>query len=176
MQMKFFHRFSQLIPLLIFLLAVARQLCYSSCIRGYGGIGRRAGFRFLWSDPCGFDPHYPYHVGAKSALLRCSFILLKKQQTGRLFFYFSRFCGEKSTIYPGTPRIFIEKRSSLTGLRCIMDPLNCIFVCLPAAAATRGPKGRRRIHYAEKEMDGPAAGSGVLSIPADRLRQQGHRR
>ena len=30
---------------------------------GYGGIGRRAGFRFQWSDPCGFDPHYPYHVG-----------------------------------------------------------------------------------------------------------------
>lgn len=88
MQMKFFHRFSQLIPLLIFLLAVARQLCYSSCIRGYGGIGRRAGFRFLWSDPCGFDPHYPYHVGAKSALLRYSFILLKKQQTGLLFFLF----------------------------------------------------------------------------------------
>ena len=176
MQMKFFHRFSQLIPLSIFLLAVARQLCYSSCIRGYGGIGRRAGFRFLWSNPCGFDPHYPYHVGAKSALLRCSFILLKKQQTGLLFFYFFRFCGEKSTIYLGTPRIFIEKRLSLTGLRCIRNPLNCIFVCLPAAAATRGPKGRRRIHYVGKEMDGPAAGSGVLSIPADQLRQQGHRR
>ena len=29
-------------------------------ICGYGGIGRRAGFRFLWSDSCGFDPHYPY--------------------------------------------------------------------------------------------------------------------
>ena len=31
-------------------------------IRGYGGIGRRAGFRFQWSDPCGFDPHYPYQL------------------------------------------------------------------------------------------------------------------
>ena len=37
---------------------------------GYGGIGRRAGFRFLWRNSYGFDPHYPYHVGAKSAPLR----------------------------------------------------------------------------------------------------------
>jgi hypothetical protein len=30
-------------------------------ICGYGGIGRRAGFRFLCREACGFDPHYPYH-------------------------------------------------------------------------------------------------------------------
>ena len=35
---------------------------------GYDGIGRRAGFRFLWSNPCGFDPHYPYHVAAECVL------------------------------------------------------------------------------------------------------------
>ena len=37
-------------------------------IRGYGGIGRRAGFRFLCRKACGFDPHYPHkrkkHVGS----------------------------------------------------------------------------------------------------------------
>ena len=46
------------------------KICYSIKVRGgsagderrgYGGIGRRAGFRFQWSDPCGFEPHYPYH-------------------------------------------------------------------------------------------------------------------
>ena len=41
---------------------------------GYGGIGRRAGFRFLWSDPCGFDPHYPYHVGASFVSLAPTFL------------------------------------------------------------------------------------------------------
>ena len=30
-------------------------------MRGYGGIGRRAGFRFLCRKACGFDPHYPHH-------------------------------------------------------------------------------------------------------------------
>ena len=29
---------------------------------GYGGIGRRAGFRFLCRKACGFDPHYPYQT------------------------------------------------------------------------------------------------------------------
>ena len=29
-------------------------------ICGYGGIGRRAGFRFLCRKACGFDPHYPH--------------------------------------------------------------------------------------------------------------------
>lgn len=34
-------------------------------LRGYDGIGRRAGFRFLCRKACGFDSHYPYHVDAK---------------------------------------------------------------------------------------------------------------
>ena len=33
----------------------------AALICGYGGIGRRAGFRFLCREACGFDPHYPYH-------------------------------------------------------------------------------------------------------------------
>ena len=35
---------------------------------GYGGIGRRAGFRFLCRKACGFDPHYPYHFTQKNRL------------------------------------------------------------------------------------------------------------
>ena len=40
-------------------------------LRGYGGIGRRAGFRFQWSDPCGFESHYPHQsniIRTKSSL------------------------------------------------------------------------------------------------------------
>ena len=31
-------------------------------ICGYGEIGRRAGFRFLWVTPCGFESLYPHHI------------------------------------------------------------------------------------------------------------------
>ena len=37
---------------------------------GYDEIGKHAGFRFQGRDACGFESHYPYHVGAKSAPLR----------------------------------------------------------------------------------------------------------
>ncbi len=37
-------------------------MLYWACSRGYGGIGRRAGFRFLCRKACGFDPHYPYQL------------------------------------------------------------------------------------------------------------------
>ena len=43
-----------------FLLGAGKIRKLLKLLCGYGGIGRRAGFRFLWSDPCGFDPHYPY--------------------------------------------------------------------------------------------------------------------
>ena len=33
---------------------------FEKIICGYDGIGRRAGFRFLCREACGFDPHYPY--------------------------------------------------------------------------------------------------------------------
>ena len=46
---------------------------------GYGGIGRRAGFRFLCRKACGFNPHYPYHVGTSCA--RSDFLFHKKSVT-----------------------------------------------------------------------------------------------
>ena len=46
-------------------------------IGGYGGIGRRAGFRFLCRKACGFDPHYPYHTGASIVSLAPVFRLWK---------------------------------------------------------------------------------------------------
>ena len=36
-----------------------RRLLNDIC--GYGGIGRRAGFRFLCCKACGFESHYPHH-------------------------------------------------------------------------------------------------------------------
>ena len=42
----------------------------------YAGMAELADAQDLGScgQPCGFDPHYPYHVGAKSALLRRLFM------------------------------------------------------------------------------------------------------
>ena len=40
-----------------------RRLLNDIC--GYGGIGRRAGFRFLCCKACGFESHYPHHVGTE---------------------------------------------------------------------------------------------------------------
>ena len=36
-------------------------MVYCAVIRGYDGIGRHAGFRFLCREACGFESHYPYH-------------------------------------------------------------------------------------------------------------------
>ena len=35
---------------------------YMNKICGYGEIGRRAGFRFLWVKPYGFESLYPHHI------------------------------------------------------------------------------------------------------------------
>ena len=43
-------------------------------ICGYDGIGRRAGFRFLCREACGFDPHYPYHVAADVISFAATFL------------------------------------------------------------------------------------------------------
>ena len=37
------------------------QFSIFNLICGYGEIGRRAGFRFLWVTPCGFESLYPHH-------------------------------------------------------------------------------------------------------------------
>ena len=45
-------------------------------ICGYGEIGRRAGFRFLWVTPCGFESLYPHHFKNCRAMRR--FFILDK--------------------------------------------------------------------------------------------------
>ena len=48
-------------------------------ICGYGGIGRRAGFRFLCRKACGFDPHYPHkRKSAMSSQNSSRFLLYNK--------------------------------------------------------------------------------------------------
>ena len=39
-----------------------RSKLNNKIICGYGEIGRRAGFRFLWVTPCGFESLYPHHI------------------------------------------------------------------------------------------------------------------
>lgn len=43
-------------------------------LRGYDEIGKHAGFRFQCRQTaCGFESHYPYHVGASDILLAPTF-------------------------------------------------------------------------------------------------------
>ena len=72
-------------------------VCYhQNAISGYDGIGRHARFRFSCRETCRFDPCYPHHVGAKSALLR------------RIFYS----CGIKKR-HPPAPLLLLSKSNPL---------------------------------------------------------------
>lgn len=51
-------------------------LYYARFICGYGGIGRRAGFRFLCRKVYGFDSHYPHQWSTYSNLILWNQLLI----------------------------------------------------------------------------------------------------
>ena len=109
---------------------------------GYGGIGRRAGFRFLWRDPCGFDPHYPYQ-GYPPA--KCG----HPTRDGRTFLPFTLF-------KPGLFRIFCTQHDYLPltakkGCRFRGNPfsIGCVLISWMGQAINTC---RRPCHRQQREL------------------------